>query len=174
MPQAASVAGSHLCRAPMQRPRRLPAGQPCASAPAHYPSDRVRAPARSAVRQRRNSMSITEQIRPAPKSDLRLARMLVGGEWVDSQAGETLTVENPAKRQPIARVPRGRKADVDRAAQAAAQAFPAWSRVVPRDRGRILLRIAEALEARVDELGRLIALETGNALRTQALPEARM
>jgi len=119
-------------------------------------------------------MSITEQIRPAPKSDLRLARMLVGGEWVDSQAGETLTVENPAKRQPIARVPRGRKADVDRAAQAAAKAFPAWSRVVPRDRGRILLRIAEALEARVDELGRLIALETGNALRTQALPEARM
>ena len=56
--------------------------------------------------------------------------------------------------------------------KAAADAFPAWSRTIPRERGRLLARIADALEARVEELARTIALETGNALRTQARPEA--
>jgi betaine-aldehyde dehydrogenase len=57
--------------------------------------------------------------------------------------------------------------------KAAADAFPAWSRTIPRERGRLLARIADALEARVEELARTIALETGNALRTQARPEAK-
>jgi acyl-CoA reductase-like NAD-dependent aldehyde dehydrogenase len=70
-------------------------------------------------------------------------------------------------------VPRGRSEDVALAVKAAADAFPAWSRTVPRERGRLLARIADALEARVEELARTIALETGNALRTQARPEAK-
>jgi acyl-CoA reductase-like NAD-dependent aldehyde dehydrogenase len=45
--------------------------------------------------------------------------------------------------------------------------------MVPRERGRLLARIADALEARVEELARTIAIETGNALRTQARPEAK-
>ena len=103
---------------------------------------------------------------------LEKAQMLIGGKWVDSAAGEVLLVEDPAHRRPIAEIPRGRAEDVDRAVKAAAAAFPAWSRVAPRDRGRLFLKIADALEARVEELARLIALETGNALRTQARPEA--
>src|SRR5690242_690364 len=103
---------------------------------------------------------------------LRQARMLIAGQWVASAAGEVLTVENPAHRTAIAEIPRGRAEDVDRAVKAAAQAFPAWSRVQPRERGKLFLKIADALEARVEELARLIALETGNALRTQARPEA--
>jgi acyl-CoA reductase-like NAD-dependent aldehyde dehydrogenase len=103
---------------------------------------------------------------------LRQARMLIGGQWVDSALGEVLEVEDPAHRRPIAVVPRGRAEDVARAVRAAAEAFPAWSRTIPRDRGRLLARIADALEARLEELARTIALETGNALRTQARPEA--
>jgi acyl-CoA reductase-like NAD-dependent aldehyde dehydrogenase len=103
---------------------------------------------------------------------LTKAQMLVGGKWVDSAAGEVLLVEDPAHRRPIAEIPRGRAEDVDRAVKAAAAAFPAWSRVAPRERGRLFSKIADALEARVEELARLIALETGNALRTQARPEA--
>jgi Aldehyde dehydrogenase family len=98
---------------------------------------------------------------------------LIGGKWVESASGEWLEVEDPAHRRPIAEVPRGRAEDVARAVKAAADAFPAWSRVVPRERGRLLARIADALEARVEELARTIALETGNALRTQARPEAK-
>ena len=105
----------------------------------------------------------------APKKE----RMLIGGRWVDSASGEWLEVEDPAHRRPIAEVPRGRAEDVERVAKAAADAFPAWSRMVPRERGRLLARIADALEVRVEELARTIALETGNALRTQARPEAK-
>jgi acyl-CoA reductase-like NAD-dependent aldehyde dehydrogenase len=104
---------------------------------------------------------------------LRKARMLIGGKWVESASGEELEVEDPAHRRPVAEVPRGGAEDVARAVNAAADAFPAWSRTIPRERGRLLARIADALEARVEELARTIALETGNALRTQGRPEAK-
>ncbi len=100
--------------------------------------------------------------------------MLIGGAWVESLSGAALTVENPANRRPIAEIPRGGAADVDVAVAAAARAFPAWSKLAPRDRGRLLLRIAEAMEAKAEEIARTIALETGNALRTQARGEARL
>ena len=99
-------------------------------------------------------------------------RMLVGGEWVDSRSGESIEVENPGRRSIIGRVPRGAAGDVDRAVRAAAAAFPAWRRMAARQRGRMLLDVAAAIEGQVEELGRLIAMETGNALRTQARPEA--
>lgn len=117
-------------------------------------------------------MSVTEQTRPATEP-LRQARMLIAGAWSGSASGDTLDVENPGRRQKIGEIPRGGAADVDRAVEAATAAFPGWSKVVPRDRGRLLLRIADKLEARGEELARTIALETGNALRTQARPEAR-
>jgi acyl-CoA reductase-like NAD-dependent aldehyde dehydrogenase len=107
------------------------------------------------------------------KAVLRRAPMLIGGKWVESASGEVLEVEDPAHRRPIAEVPRGRSEDVVRAVNAADEAFHGWSRTIPRERGRLLLRIADALEARVEELARLVALETGNALRTQARPEAK-
>ena len=98
--------------------------------------------------------------------------MLIDGAWADAASGQTLSVENPAKRRPIATIPRGGAADVDRAVQAAANAFVRWHQVIPRDRGRLLLRIGDAMEARAEEMARTIALETGNALRTQARGEA--
>jgi len=111
---------------------------------------------------------------PAVPGEKRQARMLIDGTWVDSLSGASLSVENPAKRTPVAEVPRGDAADVDSAVAAAARAFPARSKVAPRDRGRLLLRVADTLETRSEEMARTIALETGNALRTQARPEARL
>jgi acyl-CoA reductase-like NAD-dependent aldehyde dehydrogenase len=118
-------------------------------------------------------MSTTEQIRPAA-SQPRHARMLIDGAWVDSASGATLMVENPGRRTPVASIPAGGAEDVDRAVRAAQQAFPAWSKTPPRQRGRQLLRIAEALEARIEELAQTIAEETGNAIRTQARGEATL
>ena len=100
-------------------------------------------------------------------------QMLIDGSWVDAASGETISVESPGNRQVIASIPRGRAEDVDRAVQAARKAFSGWSKVVPRERGRMLQKIADAVEARVEELARIIAEETGNALRTQARPEAK-
>jgi acyl-CoA reductase-like NAD-dependent aldehyde dehydrogenase len=114
-----------------------------------------------------------EQIGAKSEQPIRQARMLIDGQWTEAASGAVLAVQNPANKQTIAEIPRGDAEDIARAVRAAAAAFPAWSRVAPRDRGRLLARIAEALEARMEEIARTIALETGNALRTQARPEAR-
>ena len=104
---------------------------------------------------------------------LKPSLMLVDGKWEPSADGRFLPVENPAKRQAIAEVPRAGAADVDRAVRAAARAFESWKRVAPRERGRLLMKIADAIEAESEPLARLIATETGNALRTQSRPEAK-
>ncbi|HEX2940439.1 MAG TPA: aldehyde dehydrogenase family protein [Rhodopila sp.] len=118
-------------------------------------------------------MSVTEQTRPAA-GKVRHQQMLIDGAWVNAASGATLTVENPGRRTPIATIPRGAAEDVNRAIAAAQKAFPAWSKIPPRQRGRMLLRIADVLEARIEDMARTIAEETGNAIRTQARGEATL
>ncbi|MBM9467007.1 aldehyde dehydrogenase family protein [Nakamurella sp. YIM 132084] len=99
--------------------------------------------------------------------------MLIGGEWVPSLSGEWADVVSPGRRGVVlARVPEGTEADADRAVQAAQAAFPAWAKLHFSQRQKALLKIADALEARVEDLAVLTAADTGNALRTQARPEA--
>ena len=111
--------------------------------------------------------------RARPEGSARRGLMLIGGAWTGSASGQVLPVESPADRSVIANVPRGGSEDVERAVAAAAKAFCTWSAVPPRDRGRMLLRIADVIEARTEEIARQIAEETGNAIRTQARPEAK-
>ena len=99
-------------------------------------------------------------------------QQLVGGSWVSSRDGSTLPVECPANRRVIAGIPSSGAADIDDAVQAARSAFGAWSRMPPAERGRLLQKIADALDAGAEELARIVAHETGNALRTQSRPEA--
>ena len=99
--------------------------------------------------------------------------MLIGGEWVDAIDGDTADVITPIDRNVvIATVPRGTEADADRAVEAAKKAFPAWSGLHFKERQRLLLKAADALEENIENLAQLTALDTGNALRTQARPEA--
>ncbi len=92
------------------------------------------------------------------------AQMLIDGSWVDSTSGNEISVESPGNRQIIASIPRGGADDVGRAVQAASKAFASWSRVIPRERGRMLQKIADAVEAQVEELARIVAEDTGNAI----------
>jgi betaine-aldehyde dehydrogenase len=108
------------------------------------------------------------------RNDVKCVQMLIDGAWVDAASGQTIAIEAPGTRAAVASVPRGTAEDIGRAVKAATAAFPAWSRVPPRERGRILQKVADAVEARVEELARIIAEETGNAIRTQARPEARL
>jgi betaine-aldehyde dehydrogenase len=110
----------------------------------------------------------------AGQGGLKRAQHLIDGAWVDAASGQTIAIEAPGTRVTIASVPRGGAEDIDRAVRAATAAFPAWSKVPPRERGRILQRIADAMEARAEALAHIIAEETGNAIRTQARPEARL
>ena len=100
-------------------------------------------------------------------------QMIIDGQACDAQDGRVIEIENPANRRPIAQVPRGGEADVERAVNAAARAFESWRLVPPRDRGRMLMRIADAVEAETEAIARTVALETGNAIRTQARPEVK-
>ncbi|SMY11682.1 aldehyde dehydrogenase family protein [Brevibacterium jeotgali] len=100
--------------------------------------------------------------------------MLIGGEWVDAIDGETSDVITPIDRNVvIATIPRGKEADADRAVEAAQKAFPAWAGMHFKERQKLILRAADALEAKLEDLAQLTALDTGNALRTQARPEAQ-
>ena len=108
-----------------------------------------------------------------PRAMVDTKPMLIGGRWVQAVSGRTITVENPAHRTTIGAVPRGEAPDVEAAVDAAQAAFPAWSAVPPRQRGRLLALVADHIEADLEAFARTVAEETGNALRTQARPEAR-
>ncbi len=88
-------------------------------------------------------------------------QQFIGGDFVDSASGRTLDVLNPARDEVIASVPASAREDVDRAVEAAATAFASWRETTPQDRSLILLRIADALEARADHLGRLESRNAG-------------
>jgi acyl-CoA reductase-like NAD-dependent aldehyde dehydrogenase len=100
--------------------------------------------------------------------------MLIGGSWQAAASGACFAVDNPCHRgEVVGQVPRGDGADVERAVRAAADAFDGWRRVPPRERGRLLIRIADMMEQQTEALARLLATETGNAIRPQARPEVR-
>lgn len=100
-------------------------------------------------------------------------RMLIAGEWVEAANRGRRDVLAPSREdQVLARVPEGSQADVDRAVAAATVALPAWRALHFRDRGSLLLKIADRLEAEAESLALLTAQDTGNALRTQARPES--
>jgi len=88
-------------------------------------------------------------------------QQLIGGSFVDSASGETFEVINPANDEVIAEVPKSGPEDVDRAVDAAAAAFETWKGTTPQDRSLMLLKIADLLESRGDEIGRLESQNAG-------------
>jgi acyl-CoA reductase-like NAD-dependent aldehyde dehydrogenase len=98
------------------------------------------------------------------KSSIR-HQLFIGGKFVDASNGETFKSVNPHDNSTIADVAMAGKADVDKAVAAAKAAFPLWSRMSASDRGRILLRLADKIEANLEELARLESLDTGHPLR---------
>ena len=92
-------------------------------------------------------------------------RLFIGGEFVDAADGATIDVLNPHDNSKIADVAEAKAADIDRAVAAAQTAFPTWGRTPAAERGRLLLRLADAIEANAEELARLESLDTGHPLR---------
>ena len=76
----------------------------------------------------------------------------VDGRYVDAHGTETIDVVSPITEQVVAVSPVSDAADVDAAVQAAARAFPGWSRSTPSVRQAALLALADALDAHSDEL----------------------
>jgi phenylacetaldehyde dehydrogenase len=92
--------------------------------------------------------------------------MLIDGKWVAAQSGETIAVINPADERQIATVPAGDAADVNAAVVAARRAFSdgRWSGLLPRERARMLNRLADLIDANAKDLGWVETLDNGMPL----------
>jgi acyl-CoA reductase-like NAD-dependent aldehyde dehydrogenase len=88
-------------------------------------------------------------------------KMYIGGEWVSSDSGETMAVENPAIEETIDTVPVGGTRDVDRAVAAARDAQPAWAAMSNLEKARYFHLFAERLRDHQRELAELLTTEGG-------------
>jgi len=102
-----------------------------------------------------------------PLGELRSTDLLIGGERVGAADGATLTTADPASGEPVATVPAGGEADVDRAVSAARGAFPGWRDTPPDERGRLVGRVADLIREHADALAALESLDQGKP-RSQA------
>jgi acyl-CoA reductase-like NAD-dependent aldehyde dehydrogenase len=98
-------------------------------------------------------------------------RMFIDGSWTASAAGAVFDATSPSTGEVIGTVPEGSREDVRRAVDAANRAWPAWAGLSAFDRSAAMRRIAEAVDARRDELARTLALDQGKPLRAEAFDE---
>lgn len=88
-------------------------------------------------------------------------KQFIGGDWVESSSGETLQVLNPSTGELIAEVPRATAEDVERAVEAARQAWSEWRFKTPKDRMELLLALADLVDEHAEELARLESVNVG-------------
>jgi aminomuconate-semialdehyde/2-hydroxymuconate-6-semialdehyde dehydrogenase len=99
----------------------------------------------------------------------------VGGDFVDSQDEKTFESVSPIDNRPIASVAEASAVDVDRAVQAASRAFESWSTMSPSSRKAVLMRVADGIEARADELAEWETRDMGKPIvdsRQKDVPRA--
>ena len=93
--------------------------------------------------------------------------MFIGGQWVAARDGRTLPVVDPASGEVFDQIARGGAAEVDAAVRAARAALSGpWGRMTATERGRLLVKLGEAIAANADELARLEARDTGKPMTT--------
>ncbi|MGI6256770.1 MAG: aldehyde dehydrogenase family protein [Anaerovoracaceae bacterium] len=95
------------------------------------------------------------------KSNLNFEKLFIDGEWVSSHSPQWIQVENPATGEVFARVPAGDGEDVDRAVDAAYEAFLGWWNTPVEKRKAYLQKALDLMYERMDEIARLEMLELG-------------
>jgi betaine-aldehyde dehydrogenase len=109
----------------------------------------------------------------ATRTEPQTFKNFIDGESVDSVSGGTEAVLNPATGESFAQAPASSGEDVERAVRAARAAFDGWSNTTPGERSLALLKIADAIEARGDEIARLEAINAGKpveAVKADEIP----
>jgi betaine-aldehyde dehydrogenase len=101
----------------------------------------------------------------------RLLRNFVDGAYVDTESGLTTDLIDPSTGEVFASAPVSEGADVDRAMHAASRAFEVWRDATPSVRQRALLRLADAIEARAEEIVAAESQNTGKPLSLTASEE---
>src|ERR1700680_3061075 len=95
-------------------------------------------------------------------------RMYIDGKWTDGASGKTIGVINPATEEVICEMAFGSREDTRRALEAAAKALPAWMKLTPYDRAKVLKKTADLMRERADAIARTLTMEQG-----KPLPEAK-
>jgi phenylacetaldehyde dehydrogenase len=92
--------------------------------------------------------------------------LIIGGNRVDSTGDESLSVLDPSTATQVATAPAGNATDVDHAVKAARAALEDghWSRMRPHERERLMIRLAELMEDRADDIAELEAIESGRKI----------
>lgn len=94
----------------------------------------------------------------------KILKNYIGGEWVDSTATETIPVYNPATGDILAQCPDSSAEDVDRAVQAAEEAFEEWRRTPMLSRAQYMHHFKALVEDRFEELSRMVVEENGKTI----------
>jgi succinate-semialdehyde dehydrogenase/glutarate-semialdehyde dehydrogenase len=95
--------------------------------------------------------------------------LLIAGEWTSKDGREHEPVMNPATGECIGVLPHATKADLDRALDAAQEAYPAWRGMSPQDRGKILKRAADLMHERAEHIARIATVEEGKTIHEARL-----
>jgi betaine-aldehyde dehydrogenase len=98
------------------------------------------------------------------EASIQTLRNFINGEWVAPADGRTDAVVAPATGETMAHAPVSNAEDVDRAVKAARTAFATWSTTTPAERGLAMLKLADAIEERADELAELEARNAGKPI----------
>jgi acyl-CoA reductase-like NAD-dependent aldehyde dehydrogenase len=111
-----------------------------------------------------------DPVSPAPNSSPAAKRVLqdrlyIGGEWVEATSRIRIDVHESGTGEVMAEVAETTELDIDRAVQAAAAAYPAWSATPPTERADYLEAISRGIAERTEELARSIAREVGTPIR---------
>jgi acyl-CoA reductase-like NAD-dependent aldehyde dehydrogenase len=108
--------------------------------------------------------TITEPVAVKPSLDIE-TRLFIGGEFVKATEGKRIPVYNPHDGSLLAEIEEATPVDIDKAVKVARAAFPAWKRMAAAERGRLLLKLADAIEADAEYLATLESLDTGHPIR---------
>ncbi len=104
-------------------------------------------------------------IKPA-SHPTRAYQLFIDGKWTAARSGRSFTTPNPSTGQPLAEVAEGGREDIDAAVMAARRAFEGvWAKVSPRDRGRMLAKLAQLIEREAPRLAELETADNGKPIR---------
>ena len=98
------------------------------------------------------------------ETKLTHGRMLINGDLVDSESRKLLETINPATEESLGHVPAASAADVDRAVAAAEAAHPAWAALEPKERSKLVRKLAQAVRDNFDNILRIEVVDTGNTI----------
>lgn len=109
------------------------------------------------------------------RPQVKQTQLFIDGQWVDAASGKTFETIHPATEEVIANVAEGDAEDIDRAVKAARRAFDEgpWRTMDARDRGKLMLRLADLIEEELDYLAALETLDNGKPIsdaRTADIP----